>query len=135
MNLLLKMLCGFAALTLSAAAFADQRVDLFQCQPAELRPGAPIYKLWSVSSQVAPFKEKFFLSKTSANPRVKEESIEVAPPQRYGKTTIMYKNAGRSGYALLYFVQDDLAVIDVNLQQAKKLNTNGPLTDYLCIAL
>ena len=81
--------------------------------------------------------------------RVGEEEIaEVAlttPAQcvkGYGGTTLLFKDSGKSGYLLVYFhraaesdlVQKDIALIDINLFQpsVRKLNTEGPRTDFIC---
>jgi len=81
--------------------------------------------------------------------RVGEEEIaEVAlttPAQAvkgYGGTTLLFKDSGKSGYLFLYFhrasesdlIQKDTALIDINLFQpsVRKLNTEGPRTDFIC---
>jgi hypothetical protein len=60
----------------------------------------------------------------------------------YGGTTLMLRDSGRSGYLLLYshraaeedLVKSDTTLIDINVFQPslRKLNTEGPRSDFNC---
>lgn len=81
--------------------------------------------------------------------RIGDEEIaqaELSTPAQvikgYGGTTLMFKDSGKSGYLLLYYhraaagdlVPKDTSLLDINLFQpsVRKLNTEGPRTDFIC---
>lgn len=128
------LLISFVSFIIAASipSFGSVEVTLLKC--TSLVPGAPGYEVTNIADDLA--NDNYFVKLVPANPTATKTTFKLSKKtsfKKYGETTILYDDWGKSGYALFY-LNDEKAVVDINLfdPEASKLNTNGPKTEYTC---
>lgn len=127
-----KLAIALMGLLFAATSQATVARTVLTCHQKTMRPGAPVYSLQVAQGEVA---DTWLLKERTANPNARPVSIvlggQIAFVDQADGTFIFTSNAGRSGYAHFYVSKaKKKALIDINLFM--KLNTSGPVTDYVC---
>jgi len=127
-----KLAIALMGLLFAATSQATVARTVLTCHQKTMRPGAPVYSLQVAQGEVA---DTWLLKERTANPNARPVSIvlggQIAFVDQADGTFIFTSNAGKSGYAHFYVNKaKKKALIDINLFM--KLNTSGPVTDYVC---
>ena len=128
----------------ASSSQASVETDILTCSHRDLRPGAPVYVVKEVLSPVpGRSTNRYIIEKRSLNPGGGTFSVWMrnsrASKVQYGSTFILTFDMGRSGFAHFYKSGDDpmngTSIVEINLfdQEGQHLNTDRPLTDYVCV--
>jgi hypothetical protein len=116
-----------AALFFAGAATAVFAEDIFTCIGA---PGGPVYVVTQDGSN-----PEYFLVKRQLVSGGKIKELARAPinkPVMFNEVFITTTDLGRGGYAHIYVRGDEVSLIDVNVFDVPRINTDGLLEGYDC---